>query len=65
MTNPDPLRNIDEAADYLRQPVATLYYWRTKGGGPRFIKVGRRLLVRQSELDRYLDDLDRAQNQPA
>jgi len=52
----DPIRLLVEAAAYLRTPEATLYYWRHKGTGPRSMKVGRRVVYRQSDLDAWLDE---------
>lgn len=32
---------LDEAAELVRAPVATLRYWRHMGTGPRSFRVGR------------------------
>lgn len=50
------LKTIDEAAEQLRVPVSTLRYWRAtgKGGTPVFVRIGRRLVVRQDDLDRFV-----------
>lgn len=37
----DDLLNINEVANLLRVPVATLRYWRHLGTGPRSFRVGR------------------------
>lgn len=42
-------------ADALGIPVQTLYVWRTKGAGPRGIKVGRHLRYRRSDVEAWLD----------
>jgi excisionase family DNA binding protein len=39
----DSLWTIEEVADFLRIPVATLYRWRTMGTGPNAFRVGRHL----------------------
>lgn len=39
-----------EAAAFLRAAVATMEGWRIKGGGPAFIKMGRRVVYRRSDL---------------
>lgn len=39
----EPLATIQEAAAYLRMPVATLYAWRHKGFGPKAAKIGKHL----------------------
>jgi excisionase family DNA binding protein len=48
------LLTLDEAADYLRRPVDTLRYWRKLGRGPAAARVGRGLLYRKAELDRFV-----------
>jgi predicted DNA-binding transcriptional regulator AlpA len=37
-------------------PVATLRYWRSKGGGPRTFRVGRRVMAFESEVDEWLQE---------
>lgn len=44
------LITIDEVAEYLQIPVATLYQWRHKGTGPKALKLGRHLRHRPDEL---------------
>jgi excisionase family DNA binding protein len=39
----EPLMTVEEVADYLRVPVATLYRWRHQGTGPSAFRVGRHL----------------------
>ena len=52
----DPIMTIDEAADYLAIPKATLYTWRTRrvGYGPRALKVGGCLRYRRSDLEAWI-----------
>jgi len=47
---------LEEAADYLRRPVDTLRYWRKLGRGPKAARVGRGLLYRRAELDRFVQE---------
>jgi excisionase family DNA binding protein len=47
---------VREAADYLRLSKSTLDAWRTKGRGPRFSKLGDRILYDTKDLDRWFDD---------
>jgi excisionase family DNA binding protein len=58
------LRDPQYVADYLGIPVQTIYQWRTKGAGPRGIRVGRHLRYRQEDIDAWveqnLDQRDRA-----
>jgi excisionase family DNA binding protein len=51
----DKLLHREEAAEYLRTPVATLAQWAYRGVGPEFFRTGRRVLYRKSDLDRWLD----------
>lgn len=47
---------IDEAAQYLAVPKATLYTWRTRrvGFGPRAVKMGGCLRYRRVDLDAWI-----------
>ncbi|MFF7763114.1 helix-turn-helix transcriptional regulator [Streptomyces griseorubiginosus] len=49
------LATAEELADYLGVPLATVYQWSSRGGGPRLIKVGRHLRARWSDIEAYLD----------
>jgi predicted DNA-binding transcriptional regulator AlpA len=49
------LLTIDEASDRLRVPVATLYYWRTRGEGPVSARLGRRVVYRASDLADFIN----------
>jgi predicted DNA-binding transcriptional regulator AlpA len=51
----DPLLTADQVAQWLGKPKATLYAWRTRGRGPRGIKVGGDLRYRRSDVEMYLD----------
>lgn len=46
-----------EVAARLRTPEATCRYWRYTGYGPKWIKVGRRALYDEEDVERFLDDL--------
>ena len=50
------LLTIDEVADFLRLPLATLYAWRHKGVGPSALRVGRHLRYRRADLLRWLTE---------
>ena len=50
------LISIDELAEYLAKPKASLYAWRSRGLGPKAIRVGRDLRYRMSEVERWLDE---------
>lgn len=54
----DPLMTIDQAAEYLAIPKATLYTWRTRKpkSAPPGIKInGNMLRFRRSALDAWID----------
>jgi len=44
-----------EAAQRLRRPVSTMRFWRARHcGGPRYLKMGRRVFYRSDWIDEYL-----------
>jgi excisionase family DNA binding protein len=45
-----------EAADYLGLKKSTLEAWRTRGGGPTFLKIGRAVRYRLSDLDLFANN---------
>ena len=45
----------DEVAEVLRIPKQTLYRWRTTGGGPEAIRVGRHLRFRAADVEQFLE----------
>jgi excisionase family DNA binding protein len=48
------LMTLAEAAAHLRTPVATLRYWRHLGTGPAGFRLGRRVVFRRADLDRWV-----------
>jgi hypothetical protein len=50
-----PLATPVEVAEYLRTTTAALAQDRYKGTGPKFIKRGRRVLYRWSDVLEWLD----------
>jgi DNA-binding transcriptional MerR regulator len=53
---------LAEAAALLRTPVATLRYWRHLGTGPDGFRLGRRVVYRREDLDRWLAEQQQAQS---
>jgi excisionase family DNA binding protein len=51
----DTLLTADEAAEYLRLSRKQLQQWRYFGRGPTYVKVGRGVRYRRSDLDAWLD----------
>lgn len=49
-----PLLTVDEATQYLKLSVAKLARMRKEKEGPRFVKMGTRVLYRQIDLDSYI-----------
>ena len=53
---PDPLLTPDQVATWIGKPKATLYAWRSRGLGPRAIRIGNALRYRRSDVERWLDE---------
>lgn len=51
----DQLRTLEQVAEQLNTPEATLRFWRHKGTGPRSFKLGRRVMYRQADVDAWLE----------
>jgi predicted DNA-binding transcriptional regulator AlpA len=45
--------NTQEVAERLRLSEGTLANWRTKGEGPQYVKLGRKVLYAVAEIDDY------------
>ncbi len=56
MEQPRPLAHTPEVAAYVGVPVQTLYVWRTKGIGPRALRVGKYLRYRWTDVEAWLDE---------
>lgn len=55
----ETLLNTDEAAQFLRLAKNTLEVWRLRGTGPIFLKLGRRVLYRSADLERFTTEKER------
>ncbi|WP_336208230.1 helix-turn-helix transcriptional regulator [Nonomuraea sp. LPB2021202275-12-8] len=53
METQDPYRTTAEVADRYRTSPGTVRYWRHAGIGPRGVKIGTKVLYRESELRRW------------
>jgi predicted DNA-binding transcriptional regulator AlpA len=60
----DPWLTTAEVAARLRTPESTVRYWRMQGYGPKGIRIGRRVVYRTSEIEKFERQLERAQNTP-
>ena len=52
----DPLLTVEDLANYLDVPVATIYAWRYRRQGPPGFRVGRHVRFRWSDVERWIDD---------
>ena len=50
-----PLLNQDQAAEALAVPPRTLERWRSHGGGPPFVRVGRHVRYRFRDLQAWIE----------
>lgn len=51
----DQLLTLQEVADVVRVPVATLRYWRHLGTGPRSFRIGRSVRYWRTEVFSWLE----------
>lgn len=54
MTAPDVLLTQDEVAAWLRVKPSTLKTWRTRGGGPPAVTIGRCVRYERSAVEAWL-----------
>ena len=52
----DALLTPAEVAERLRRPIATVRFWRATGTGPKGANVHGRVLYRQSDVEKWLED---------
>lgn len=50
-----PILSAKQTAAFLDLAEVTLEIWRRKGTGPAFIKAGRRVLYRRSDIEQWLE----------
>jgi len=57
-TTPQRLLSTKEAVDYFDGKIKrqTLNNWRTQGRGPKFLRIGGKVLYPIDELDRFKSD---------
>jgi excisionase family DNA binding protein len=56
MEHLDRLLTVQELANYLGVPVATIYAWRYRHEGPPGFRVGRYLRFRRSDIEEWLNN---------
>lgn len=52
--NAEDLLTLSEVSEILRTPENTLRWWRQKGVGPEFFKIGRRLVTTVGDVRRFM-----------
>ena len=52
---PTDFSTTAEVADLTRRPPSTVAYWRHRGEGPRYAKVGKRVLYRREDVVAWLE----------
>lgn len=61
MKHLDRLLTVQELANYLGVPVATIYAWRYRHEGPPGFRVGRHVRFRRSDVEEWISQ----QRQPS
>lgn len=51
----DEYMTVREVSALTRAPEATVLWWRHVGRGPKSFKVGRRVLYKRSDVERWLE----------
>jgi excisionase family DNA binding protein len=49
------LLTVGEAATYLSLSASSLNRWRVSGGGPRYVKLGGKVLYDVRDLDQWIE----------
>ncbi|RFU23032.1 DNA-binding protein [Geodermatophilus marinus] len=51
----DRMLSVNDVAEYLGIPKATLHAWSSRGLGPKRYKVGKHLRYRRTDVDVWLE----------
>ena len=51
------LWTVQDVAEYLGVPVATLYAWRTRGYGPKGNRVGKHVRYKPEQVVAWFDEI--------
>ena len=57
MESLERLLSVEDLANYLHVPIATIYAWRHQRQGPPGFRVGRHLRYRRSDIGQWSDRL--------
>lgn len=49
------LITLGQVAEITNTPLNTVRYWRATGQGPRFARIGRRVMARRSEVEAWIE----------
>lgn len=52
----EQLFGIEELSEYLGIPVATLYKWNHTGDGPPYLKIGRRVKYKLTDVTEWVNN---------
>ena len=52
--DPEELVTLAEVAEILRVPINTMRWWRQRGTGPEFFKIGRHLVTTVGDVRRFI-----------
>ena len=55
-TGLEPLLGPDELSQFYRIPKSSLYSWRTRGIGPKGIRIGKHLRYRKADVLAWLEE---------
>jgi excisionase family DNA binding protein len=56
MESLDRLLSVEDVANYLHVPIATIYAWRHRRQGPPGFRVGRHLRYRRNDIEHWIQD---------
>ena len=56
MNTLDRLLTVDDLANHLNVPVATIYAWRYRRQGPPGFRVGKHLRYRHADVEKWVND---------
>jgi excisionase family DNA binding protein len=59
----DELLTLDEVAEILRVPPATVRKWRNNRDGPLGFRVGKYVRYRRSQVDKFIADMEARQRE--
>lgn len=49
------LLTLEQFAEFVNTPLNTVRFWRQNGYGPKFARIGRRVMVRRADAEQWLN----------